>query len=352
MNDLAAVLKRTAVHLEPHREALVEAWVLALREAWPEPEDDLRDYCVEAAESLFGRLVRGELQELLAAEARAAEDAARMGDSLQRAARAIRVLDGCCLPFLIQACPDREELARCLLALDELGDRRLEALLQAQEDEAGRRLIEAQEQAARAQERARELNRANEALARSERQSRHRAEQIGLLVSVARSIAGILEPERLMQLAAETIQAKLDYTYVAVVVLDDAGVLLGRWAGRPGVGRKSRGRAQGPPGGIIGRALRSGAPQVANDVARDRDYQPDVPGTRSEMVVPLLEGATPVGAIDFQSMEPAAFDLDDVAAAEALAEFVVVGLRNARLFAELKGRATPPAALEEPETGL
>lgn len=342
MSNLAAALQRTASLLEPHREALVEAWVAALREAWPEPEDDLRDYCAQAAESLFGRLLRGELDPLLAAESRAAEDAARLGDSLQRSARAIRVLDGCCLPFLAQSCPDRESLAECLLALDELGDRRLEALLQAQEDEAARRLMEAQDQTARTQERARELRRANEALARAERQSRQRAEQIGLIVSVARGIAGVLEPDRLMQVAAETIQGRLDYTYVAVVVLDRAGVLVGRWAGRPGVGRQSRGKAQGPPGGIIGRALRARAPQVSSDVARDRDYQPDVPGTRSEMVVPLLEGGVPVGAIDFQSMEPAAFDLDDVAAAEALSEFLVVALRNARLFGELKSRNEDP----------
>jgi GAF domain-containing protein len=42
-------------------------------------------------------------------------------------------------------------------------------------------------------------------------------------------------------------------------------------------------------------------------------------------------------------MAPAAFDLDDVAAAEALSEFLVVALRNARLFAELKTRSAEPA---------
>ena len=71
-------------------------------------------------------------------------------------------------------------------------------------------------------------------------------------------------------------------------------------------------------------------------MAKDPDYHADVSGTRSEMVVPLLEGGAVVGAIDFQSAETGAFDLDDVAAAEALAEFVVVALRNARLFAEAR----------------
>ena len=113
-------------------------------------------------------------------------------------------------------------------------------------------------------------------------------------------------------------------------------MLLGRWAGRPGVGRKSAGRAQGPPGGVIGRALRTRAPQVVGDVAKDPDYHPDVEGTRSEMVIPLLEGSEAIGAIDFQSEEPFAFALDDVAAGETLAEFLVIALRNARLYQEAR----------------
>ena len=40
----------------------------------------------------------------------------------------------------------------------------------------------------------------------------------------------------LAQRLTGAIQARLDYTYVAVVVLDHEGVLVGRWAGRPGVG--------------------------------------------------------------------------------------------------------------------
>jgi GAF domain-containing protein len=120
------------------------------------------------------------------------------------------------------------------------------------------------------------------------------------------------------------------------VVLDDEGVLVGRWAGRPGVGRSSSGRAQGPAGGVIGRALRKRAPQLVADVSADPDYHPDVSGSRSELVVPLLENGEAVGAIDFQNDRPGAFDLDDVATGEAIAQFLIVALRNARLYAEAR----------------
>jgi GAF domain-containing protein len=122
---------------------------------------------------------------------------------------------------------------------------------------------------------------------------------------------------------------------------------MGRWAGGEGIDRRSAGRTEGTPGGLIGRALRLKAPQVVPDVSSDADYHADVASTRSEMVIPLLEAGVAVGAIDFQSERPGAFDLDDVAAGEALAEFLVVALRNARLVAELKRRsadaeASPP----------
>ena len=50
------------------------------------------------------------------------------------------------------------------------------------------------------------------------------------------------------------------------------------------------------------------------------------------------EGGEVVGAIDFQSERASAFDLDDVAVAETLAEFLVVALRNARLLTEARAR--------------
>ena len=184
----------------------------------------------------------------MATEALRAEREVRRGASLLGIALDLRVLDRCLAAVLASACPDRESLAETLVALDELGDRRLEALLAAQEDESARRLVEAQEQGARATERAREVQRANEALRRAEAQSRHRAEQIGLLSSVAHRIAAIREPEELMQQAADQIRARMNHTYVAVVVLDDEGVLVGRWAGAAGPRADERRPRPGAPG--------------------------------------------------------------------------------------------------------
>jgi putative methionine-R-sulfoxide reductase with GAF domain len=336
MSRLGPTLQRAAEWLRPRRDAVLGDWVRAVAEVRGIAEADAREGCTRELDALLARLSAGDVEGVVAAEVRRAEREARRGASLLGIALDLRVLDRCLASVLASACPDRESLAETLVALDELGDRRLEALLAAQEDESARRLVEAQEQGARATERAREVQRANEALRRAEAESRHRAEQIGLLSSVAHRIAAIREPEELMQQAADQICARMNHTYVAVVVLDDEGVLVGRWAGRPGLGRTSAGHAQGPAGGVIGRALRLRAPQVVGDVTRDPDYHPDVPGSRSEMAIPLLEGSEALGVLDFQSEQPFAFALDDVAAGETLAEFLVIALRNARLYQEAR----------------
>lgn len=332
MKSLTPVLKLLAGHLKPHRDAIYESWVAAIQEVAQVPEEELRGYAAHALDAMLERLAREDVEGLLRDEARAADEAVRSGTTLGPFALAIRTLDRACVPFLLTAIPERGSLAEALLALDELADRRLEILLRAQEDEAARRLVEAQEQAAQARERARELALANQALQRSEARSEHRADQLALLASVVTRVAGVLDHDQLLQEAANTVQGRMRHTYVAVVVMQPDGSLVGRWAGRAGVDRAGTGRAAGPPQGIIGRCIRKRSPQVVGDVGADQDYRQDVPGTRSEMAVPLIDQDEVVGALDFQSEKAEAFDLDDVATAEAIAEFLVIALRNARVL--------------------
>ncbi len=173
-------LRLTASYLAPHRDALLESWIAALGALSAGPYDEVRESCTRTVDALLDHAARGRVEEFLAAETEAAARQARAGRSFLPVALSIRVFDRACLPFLLGASKDKEELAQVLLALDELGDRRLELLLRAQEDENARRLVEAQEQAARADERSREVQRANDALRRARSQSQHRADQIAL----------------------------------------------------------------------------------------------------------------------------------------------------------------------------
>jgi L-methionine (R)-S-oxide reductase len=331
VTDLAGILRVVVERLSPQREALVDSWARWVRSSTTASVSQSLELCGPEVDAFLTCVGSEALTDYLAEDAATAAEAVRAGRSLQHRIAATRSLARCVAPLLESLeTPARTE---ALLAVHELSLRRMEGLLRVQEEESVRRLVEAQDQAAQAVERAHEAARSFEALRRSEGRSQHRAEQLALLSSVTHRIAGILDPERLMQEAASILQARMNHTYVAVVTLDAEGVLVGRWAGRAGVAREAAGRAKGPPKGIIGRALRKRAPQVVPDVGRDPDYHADVPGTRSEMVVPLVESGEVIGALDFQSEKQAAFDLDDVVAAEVLAEFLIVALRNARLFA-------------------
>ena len=283
------------------------------------------------ARRVVERLGEGRLDGLLTDDRRDAVAASRRGASLRDLVAAFGCFDrswlGLTLGALVQA-----ERSEALEALSALSDRRLVALVGDFEDDSGRRLLEEQEALAAAREECRRLSQGNDALRRAEARSEHRAEQIALVNAVAHRIAPILDPDGLLQATADEIQARAGHTYVGVVILDHEGVLVGRWAGREGVLRRSAGRAQGPAGGVIGRAISRRAPQVVSNVDLDPDYHRDVPATRSEMVVPLIEDGQVIGAMDFQSERGDAFDLDAVAAGEALAEFLVVALRNARQF--------------------
>ena len=172
------------------------------------------------------------------------------------------------------------------------------------------------------------------------RRASHRAEQIGLLSSVAHRIAPIREPER-----ADAAGGRPDPGAHEPHLRRGGGARRRRassWAaGRAARGSGARARAgpQGPPG----RGHRPG-PAPAGPAGRGRRRRttptttPTCRAPAPRWSIPLLEGSEALGALDFQSERPFAFALDDVAAGETLAEFLVIALRNARLYQEARRR--------------
>ena len=73
MTPLAAALQKTANHLLPHRDALVESWVAALSAVTPAPAPSVRDFCTRVVDTLLSRLSRGEVESWLADETLKAE---------------------------------------------------------------------------------------------------------------------------------------------------------------------------------------------------------------------------------------------------------------------------------------
>ncbi len=77
-------------------------------------------------------------------------------------------------------------------------------------------------------------------------------------------------------------------------------------------------------------------PRIANDVGADAVFfnNPELPMTRSELVLPLLIRERVLGVLDIQSDQPRAFSVDDIDVLQTLADQIAVAIENARLLDE------------------
>ena len=246
--------------LEPQRESVPAALAGGRCPTRPRPE---RATCARSARaswtSLLARLARGEAEELLAEEALEAAAVLRAGSACWSRARAVARLDRCCLAVLDSG-SDRaiRRLESVLAAARAAARAAWRCLLRAQRGGEAPALLEPRSRRPAGRGRGARAGARERGAAPVRAQSQHRAEQIALLSAVVHRIAAILDPERLMQEAAEVIQARMNHTYVAVVVLDDEGVLVGPLGGTGGRGPPQR----GPRPGSGGRRDRARAAQA------------------------------------------------------------------------------------------
>jgi len=156
-------------------------------------------------------------------------------------------------------------------------------------------------------------------------------------VRIGQAIAAILDPQELLQSAADLIASHFGYYHVGIFVLDESG----RWAvlratnsegGRRMIARRHQLRVGEQ--GIVGYATMTGQPRLAVDVGVDAIHfdNPDLPETRSEIALPLIARYQTLGALDVQSKQEHAFDGQDVAILAMVADQVALALDNARLF--------------------
>jgi L-methionine (R)-S-oxide reductase len=136
---------------------------------------------------------------------------------------------------------------------------------------------------------------------------------------VADGVADAADAEAAMTWAVAELKARVPrYTWVGIYLIDGDELVLGPFVGKPSPHvRIPLGR------GICGAAATAKATVVVDDVNADPRYLACSLETKSEIVVPIMDGATVLGEIDIDSDEPAAFSdadrrlLEQVAAALA-----------------------------------
>lgn len=180
--------------------------------------------------------------------------------------------------------------------------------------------------------RSEELLVANKQLESSTRKLRTVAE----VTSTATSLRNF---ENLITLTTSIISEQLGYYHVAIFLLDEQRQYAILRSANTDAGLRMIGRGfRIPVGqlGIVSSVAQTGQPRIAHNAGEHRIFfnNPDLPGTRSELALPLKSEDKIIGVLDIQSLTPDDFTEDDISILSILADQVGIALQNALLFAE------------------
>jgi GAF domain-containing protein len=194
---------------------------------------------------------------------------------------------------------------------------------------AGRALVESEQLSLALVAQREELER------RLESQTRH----LQATITVSHAVAGARDLDRLLTDIVDTVREYFGYYHVQIFMVDhDTRYAILRQS-TGDAGRKLLTRGHRLPVGsmsVIGQVTATGRPVVARDTDIDPIHRANelLPRTRSEMALPLVVGEHVIGALDIQSVEADAFDLDTMPALRAMADQLSIAIENARLYEE------------------
>lgn len=136
-----------------------------------------------------------------------------------------------------------------------------------------------------------------------------------LLTAISSAVAAAPTADSAMQQVVRLLKdAVPHYTWVGIYLVEGDELVLGPFIGKPSPHTRI------PLGkGICGAAVTEKATIVVDDVNADPRYLACSLETKSEIVVPIMRGSQPLGEIDIDSDQPAAFGDRDRALLEPVA---------------------------------
>ncbi len=166
------------------------------------------------------------------------------------------------------------------------------------------------------------------------------------LFDLGRQVTGVLDFEQLLAHIPELIRRLIQFDAFAVYLIDErrGDIRVAYSVGYPE--RVAPVRLTSNQG-LVGAAIASEAPLLVNDVTADTRYVGIVPGMCSELVVPLLHKARPIGALNILSHNRDQFAASDVALLRQFGAHVATALVNARLFERVRSDADAFETLAE-----
>jgi phosphoserine phosphatase RsbU/P len=162
-------------------------------------------------------------------------------------------------------------------------------------------------------------------------------ELLATLFDLGRQITSVLDLDELLRQIPQLIARLIPFQAFAVYLLGARRSEL-RVAYSVGYPERPEGPLKLKVGeGLVGAAVADGRPLMVNDVSREPRYVEAVPGMASEIVVPLVHNAKPIGALNVLSAARDQFTERDVEILRQFAAHVAVALANARMFERERG---------------
>jgi diguanylate cyclase (GGDEF)-like protein len=174
------------------------------------------------------------------------------------------------------------------------------------------------------------------ASARAHLEMGRRAEAFSMLSEVSRAALEVESLGGILERIAAYLQRRLDLFLVAIVVADEGGEV---WAHRAFASREPlelKPRDRWPiEGGVVGRAMRRGEPQLVRDVRADPDYFAVHDRVVAEFVAPIRWGGRALGALNVESDRPDDFPPETRELLVLVAEQVAGAIRFALMHRSL-----------------
>ena len=168
-----------------------------------------------------------------------------------------------------------------------------------------------------------------------------RSVQLRVAAEIARDATSARELNDLLNSAVNLVRDRFGFYHAGIFLLDkrrEYAILKAATgeAGRQMIERKHKLKVGET--GIVGYATGTGQPRIALDVGADAVHfkNPLLPETRSEMALPFKVNDQVIGALDVQSTQEAAFDEEDVAILQTMADQLAVAITRLERAAELE----------------
>ncbi|HEY9088651.1 MAG TPA: GAF domain-containing protein [Anaerolineaceae bacterium] len=168
-------------------------------------------------------------------------------------------------------------------------------------------------------------------------EAQRRALELQTAAEIARDTTSTLSLDQLLHSIVNTMRDRFNFYHASIFLLDSNRkyAVIRESTGEAGREMKARNHKLSVGSrSVIGTVTASGEPLIISETAKSPLHYPNplLPETRAEMGIPLKLGKEVIGALDLQSDVANAFNQDDLAVLQILADQIAIAIENARAY--------------------